>query len=87
MLIGITGRMGTGKTTATNALMELYDFENLRFSKPLYDIQNYIYESLGLTLEGAKDRELLQYIGTDWGRKRDPDIWINRFKTLYNDNL
>lgn len=42
----------------------------------LYAIQDYIYNRLGLTLVGEKDRDLLIAIGL-WGRNKSPSLWTD----------
>lgn len=80
-LIGIAGLMNSGKSTVAalimNKLRNHARCENVKLAQPLYDIQNVIYEIAGLDLPYPKDRELLQWIGSEWGRKKNPDIWVN----------
>ena len=45
----------------------------------------YVQDLCGL--EKEKDRQFLQLIGTEWGRKKDSDIWINlTLKDIRNNN-
>lgn len=73
-LIGFSGQMGSGKSTAIKLLSELhfYGVKNVKFAQPLYDMQEYIYgriESVHKRPENfVKDRKLLQWLGTEWGR-------------------
>lgn len=52
----------------------------IKFAQPLYDIQEFIYERIGREIPDPKDRKLLQWIGTDWGRAIDPDLWTGIWK-------
>lgn len=45
------------------------------FAKAIYDIMSYAQQRCGFTQE--KDRHFLQYIGTQWARAKDPDVWLN----------
>ena len=83
LFIGISGKMGSGKTTLTNNIIKAlssFKIENVSMAKPIYDIQNKIYEMTGETLEGDKDRPLLIALGM-WGRDRDCDFWLSQAVT------
>jgi hypothetical protein len=67
-------RMGMGKDEACNYLIKKYGGEQISFAAPIYDIQRYAQERCGFKPE--KDRQFLQYIGTDWARKKEPNIWV-----------
>lgn len=84
MIIGFTGKMGVGKSTAVKELGD--KFKLIKFAQPLYDIQEYAYRRI----EGAykrpenfiKDRTLLQWLGTEWGRNTlSQNLWIDVWKT------
>lgn len=64
-----------GKDTASDYLIDVYGGECKKFSAPLYDILHYAQDKLGFKRE--KDGQFLQYIGTEWGRSKDVDIWAN----------
>jgi hypothetical protein len=79
-LIAFTGKMGAGKTTAAQIMREnAFPVFTVKFAKPLYDLQSIIYEYLNMP-EPVKDRKLLQFLGTDWGRSIDSQIWIKRWQ-------
>jgi hypothetical protein len=95
MLIAITGRMGTGKTTAFKYIERKLKKNKknifyLKLAAPLYEMQDTIYRIAGLNPPEAKDRELLQYLGTDWGRKISDTLWIdifiNKYKQIIEQN-
>ena len=48
--------------------------EILRFATPLYDILDFAQRRAGFPAQ--KDRIFLQWIGTDWGRAHDPNVWV-----------
>lgn len=82
MLIGLSGKMGTGKSTIAQHLIKTREQmgKQVRIFKcagPLYHLQDMIYSYLGLTLEGEKDRPLLIALGM-WGREKDKDIWARK---------
>ena len=86
-IVLISGKMGSGKTTLANALCHKYHdgFVFLKnFADALYLIHAYcrgfLYRAK-IKPEGEKDRKLLQWLGTEWGRAIDPDIWVKILKS------
>lgn len=79
MRICFAGKMRAGKDTAANYLITKYGGGTFKFADPLYEMQQVIYKIAKLPYNtDTKDRTLLQFLGTDWGRKTiDPNIWIN----------
>jgi ABC-type dipeptide/oligopeptide/nickel transport system ATPase subunit len=84
MLIGFNGGMGAGKSTAIQLLGKIADREvrNVKFAQPIYDIQEYAYQRIASVYQRpanfVKDRKLLQWIGTEWGRDSiSPDLWLS----------
>jgi len=63
-----------GKSTVVNYLTQRYGGTELSFAQPLYDIMHYAQKRCNI--EQVKDRTFLQWVGTDWGRKKDNDMWI-----------
>lgn len=82
MIIALTGKMGSGKTTALEIMRKFMDFRYVKFAAPLYQLQEEIYKYLDLPYEPGKlkDRRLLQVLGTDWGRNYDSNIWVNAWE-------
>lgn len=91
MIIGLTGLAGSGKTTASRALTEGYDFNRLAFADPLKDMlkavgftQEQLYGDQKEVLDhdlGITPRHAMQTLGTDWGRDLiAPDIWVKLWK-------
>ena len=80
-IIAFSGKMGSGKSEAVKILQGLLGTHRvhlLKFAQPLYDIQDFIQERLSMPYE--KDRKLLQWLGTDWGKAKNPAIWANLWK-------
>jgi hypothetical protein len=86
-LIGLNGNMGCGKTTVCHIIS---DFSRIpiiksKFAMPLYDMQEKLYEIISPVYtrpkDFVKDRKLLQFLGTDWGREVvGPNIWVDLWK-------
>lgn len=94
-LILLSGKQGSGKTTILNALVECLQYcQNIgivtfKFADPIYRFHDMIWAEMqntyGIDRKTVKDRNLLQLIGTDWGRNTvDPDIWAKAAKTHWN---
>jgi len=63
-----------GKDSACTYLQDKYGGKVYHFSDTLYDILRYAQQAVGIPF--SKDVKFLQYVGTEWGRAIDPDIWI-----------
>jgi hypothetical protein len=87
-IIGFTGGMGVGKSTAISILNETFHDRPVflvKFAQPLYDMQEYIYTRIDKVVKRSedfkKDRKLLQWLGTDWGRDTiKQDLWVAIWK-------
>lgn len=82
MLIGITGKAYSGKTTAANYLVENYGFTKLSFATALKEMLlkagMCTYEELNVT-KTILSRWLMQKIGTDIFRNQiDKHYWTKR---------
>lgn len=88
MLIGLTGKARSGKDTVANYLRDRHGFEVLTLARPL---KHGLQAMLGLTEEhtdgelkeqvidwlGVSTRELMQTLGTEWGRTHvASDVWL-----------
>lgn len=89
ILVGISGTMGSGKSTAFKFLQDNYkvfgEAHLVKFAGPLYDIQEFIYRRISSVYERPegfeKNRKLLQWIGTDFGRDTiSKTLWIDLWK-------
>lgn len=87
MLIGFNGGMGSGKSTAIKVLADHTDIPvtNVKFAAPLYEMQEMIYDRVKSVYQRPadfiKDRKLLQWLGTDWGRGTlGESIWTNLWR-------
>lgn len=82
-VIYISGKAGHGKDTFANALADTLKNKGKRvlimhYADRLKDICRHYFG-----WNGEKDevgRTLLQYIGTDMGRQRLPDVWVKPIK-------
>ena len=88
-LIGLTGRAGCGKNTVADFLCETHGFVQIALADPLRDG---LKAMLGVTTEqlsrrdltearidwiGRSPRELMQSLGTEWGREQvATDLWL-----------
>lgn len=77
-IIGISGKMGSGKTTLAEALVKKYSGLHMKFAKVLYDIHEAtrgVLAKYGYEMK-PKDGKFLQLIGTEWGRDTlGQNIW------------
>jgi hypothetical protein len=87
MLIGFNGKMGVGKSEAIKTLNEVSNrpVELIKFAGVLYEIQELIYAKISPVYTRppnfVKDRKLLQWLGTDWGRETiSENIWVDLWK-------
>jgi ABC-type dipeptide/oligopeptide/nickel transport system ATPase component len=87
-IVGLCGKAGCGKSTAVSLLHAGIPSMNVKFAQTLYDIQDYIYAMISSVYmppeDFVKDRKLLQYLGTDWGRSIDASLWIKLWKASVN---
>lgn len=75
MRIAFGYKAGSGKSTAVKYLISKYGGIEKSFAEPLYKILYYAQEICHFQKE--KDRQFLQYIGTEWARKKEKNIWVN----------
>ena len=78
--IAFAAKQRSGKDAAAEFILKFNKGSIRKFADPLYDLMYMIQDRLGLPKE--KDRLLLQVLGTDWGRQKNPNIWLD---TLFND--
>lgn len=89
MKIGLLGKAGSGKSSLARILVENFGFVELTFSESLYTILHFSQQTLGFEI--AKDRKFLQWVGTDWARNQNPNVFCNCMKkkldTISNPNV
>lgn len=74
--IAFAAKQRSGKDTAAEYILQKFPGQIIKFADPLYALMDYTQEFLGL--EKEKDRRFLQLIGTDWGRAKNPNIWVDK---------
>lgn len=76
MRIAFGFRARVGKDTAVEYLLHRFPCGiKLSFADPLYKIQSFAQLTCGL--DPVKDRNFLQWVGTDWARRQNPNVWID----------
>lgn len=88
MIIGLTGKKGSGKSTVAGMLCEKYDYRIMSFATPIKDMlmamgltedEIYNVDLKEKTIErfGKSPREMLQLLGTEFGRNLiADDVWV-----------
>lgn len=84
LVILISGKQGSGKTTLRNGLIGYYPGSiGSRFSDPIYEMHHAIRDVAAwydIPFE-KKEGRLLQLLGDEWGRQvKGSDIWVNVLK-------
>jgi hypothetical protein len=100
VIILISGKQGSGKSTLAKSVGESFPerpFHQLRFAQPLYEmhdkirsiLKSYDYQNYDYS---KKDGDLLQLLGTEWGREKvDQSIWVqlllNKLRQLPKNSI
>lgn len=84
MKIAFGDKARVGKDTAVEYLISNYGGKKFSFAEDLYKILNFAQKTCGFPIE--KDRKFLQFIGTDWAREIDPNVWVNLTIQKVNDS-
>lgn len=96
VLILLSGKQGSGKTTLTKALRDYFTISGyysypIRFADPLYEMHDAIWkimEKYGQKLAHKKDGPLLQLLGTEWGRNTIKEtLWTDLCRRRVDDLL
>jgi hypothetical protein len=91
LIIGLTGRAGSGKDASADHLCATYGFVRASFAAALKDMAAHLLDTAGVDyahlterslkelpiadLHGVSARLIMQTLG-DWGRNLHPDWWI-----------
>lgn len=83
-LIAFNGGYGSGKSTAIRILKEEYSpfkiTTTVKFAEVLYEMQEVLYKMIEPVYyrpdDFIKDRKLLQFLGTEFGRSLDKNLWV-----------
>ncbi len=103
MIVGFAGKKQSGKSTAARHLLLSHDFITYSFAEPLKEMGEVLLAALGLTLDeiyevyegkeqvihpiGVTWRQLLQTLGTEWGRTHiHPDLWVMCAREFFEQN-
>lgn len=90
MIVGISGVAGSGKDTVANILVERFKFVKVSLADPLKRICRDVFDFTDEQLWGPSEcrnapdarwngltpRYALQQLGTEWGRRMHPDVWV-----------
>lgn len=83
-VVAILGTLNSGKGTFAQIFTESGRFTPMAFTDPMKSILQDLFSLTTEELWGTSDkrtprtRELLQVFGTDFARKYDPEIWVNK---------
>jgi len=92
MIIGLCGKKGSGKSTVGAILSENYGYERISFATPIKDmlkamglrdteINDPVFKEIVLDEFGQSPRQLMQSLGTAWGRESvSQTIWIEALR-------
>lgn len=87
-IVAISGKQGSGKSTLADGLCRRaeqlgYTVYRTRFAKVLYEMHDAIKQVCTRYDIPTKDKEgeLLQLLGTEWGRNvKGQDVWVNALR-------
>lgn len=98
LLIGLSGKSGSGKDAAGEYLAQAYGYHRFAFADALKQVLGIAFRFSEAQLWGGEreaidwrwgvsPRECLQWLGTEVFRARFPDIWIRRLRQDIMDFL
>lgn len=82
MLIGVCGKMGSGKDTVADFLVKKFSGRKVGFADKLKEI---VKEMFDVDKEDEKGREILQEFGQAM-RSIDSNVWVNFVMNNYNND-
>jgi hypothetical protein len=83
-VVAILGRLNSGKGTFAKVFSDSGKFTPMAFADPIKIILQDLFHLSTEELWGTSDkrtprgRELMQVFGTDFARKYEPEIWVNK---------
>lgn len=89
-IVLISGKQGSGKSTLADGLEKVaqahgYMPYRTRFAKVLYEMHDAVCavaKKYGIPVKEPKEGELLQWIGTEWGRNtKGENVWVDALKS------
>lgn len=89
IVVMISGKQGSGKTSLSKAILPALMQQGLaavalKFADPLYLMHDAVYGVLaqfGIPKPATKDGDLLQLLGTEWGKSKFGEaVWANLLK-------
>lgn len=92
-VVGIIGNVGVGKTTVAKYLRAKYDFVTFNFSDELKLTLHWWFDIPLDVLLGPSEkkstriRQMMQHLGTDFGRTYNPDVWTVLLYKRINEYL
>jgi hypothetical protein len=75
MKIAFGYKQRVGKDTSCDYLIKKYGGVKLSFAQPLYDILHFAQGICNFTQ--TKDRKFLQFVGTEWARSINSNVWVD----------
>lgn len=99
-LIGLTGAAGSGKDTAADYLVSQHAWRKVLFAQPLKDglcamfgwspeqLLDREWKETPLPDIGKSPRQLMQTLGTEWGREQvHPELWLLLARTAIENKM
>jgi len=79
--IGISGKMGTGKSTLVKGIRDIltsFKIERISLAEPVKEMQDRVYEMMGLNRSTEKNRSLLIALGMMGREEGHKDFWLDK---------
>jgi hypothetical protein len=101
-IILISAKQGGGKSTLSAEIRKLFSDQMMEgpwnwmsvemiFAGAIYEMHDYCRKYLtdcGIEVSSQKDGDLLQFLGTEWGRgKYGPDIWVDILRAKIQETI